>query len=151
MRSGASSQVRRRLSAREKQVLELIGQGLTRPEVGEHLGLVEGTIDGHMKRIFTATGAHCANQALAVAVARGEIVIDVEVGEPLTGRQQQILVCLAQGLSNVQIATRVGRGRRTIANDLTELYRVLKARTRAHLVYLGLQNGNLTINRREKT
>lgn len=150
MTNGANSQVKRKLSAKEKRILELIAQGFTRPAIAEIVGIAEGTVDGHMKRIFNAVGAHCASQAVAMAIARGEILVDVEIGEALSDRHQKILIGLAQGLSNPQIAASIDRCKQTLNREFSDLYTALKAGTRPHLVYLGFKTGNLTVNRREK-
>lgn len=44
------------LTARERQVLELAGQGLKNREIGAELGIRPGTVKVHLKHIFEKTG-----------------------------------------------------------------------------------------------
>lgn len=55
------------LSAREVEVLSLVAQGLTNPQVAERLMLSEKTVANHLTRIFKKIG--CPNRAAAVAFA----------------------------------------------------------------------------------
>lgn len=57
------------LTERQGQVLSLMVRGLSNREVGEQLGLSEGTIKVHVTGIFKALGVNSRTQAL-VAVAR---------------------------------------------------------------------------------
>ena len=44
------------LTARERQVLELVAQGLKNREIGKELGIRPGTVKVHLKHIFEKTG-----------------------------------------------------------------------------------------------
>lgn len=44
------------LTARERQVLELVGQGLKNREIAAELGIQPGTVKVHLKHIFEKTG-----------------------------------------------------------------------------------------------
>jgi DNA-binding NarL/FixJ family response regulator len=44
------------LTARERQVMELVGQGLKNREIGTELGIRPGTVKVHLKHIFEKTG-----------------------------------------------------------------------------------------------
>jgi DNA-binding NarL/FixJ family response regulator len=57
-----------RLSARQAQILTLVGRGLTYKEVGSCLGLAERTVKYHMGEILAEL--HLKNRAEAVAYAR---------------------------------------------------------------------------------
>lgn len=59
-----------RLSAREKEVLALVGRGLAGKQVARHLGISPKTVEHHKTRIFSKLGA--ANQAAAVRLAAEE-------------------------------------------------------------------------------
>ena len=67
------------LTAREAQVLTLIGEGLSNQEIGDRLVLSQATVKTHVNRIFAKTGV--ANRANAVLYA-------YQVG--LAGPPQQI-------------------------------------------------------------
>jgi DNA-binding NarL/FixJ family response regulator len=53
---------------------------------------------------------------------------------PLTRRQREILVLVASGLSNAEIAAELGIGVETVKTQLNRLFRKLGARTRAQAV-----------------
>ncbi|AFV88809.1 MAG: response regulator transcription factor [Acidipropionibacterium acidipropionici] len=44
------------LTAREREVLELIGQGLTNAAIAEHLVVTDGAVEKHIQRIFAKLG-----------------------------------------------------------------------------------------------
>ncbi|MFE7316511.1 response regulator [Streptomyces sp. NPDC057555] len=56
-----------RLTAREAEVLALIGQGLSNAEIGERLYLSRATIKTHINRIFAKTGVRDRAQAVRYA------------------------------------------------------------------------------------
>jgi DNA-binding NarL/FixJ family response regulator len=56
------------LTAREAEVLELVGQGLTNPQIARSLFLSAHTVKTHINRIFAKTGS--ANRAEAVDYAQ---------------------------------------------------------------------------------
>jgi DNA-binding NarL/FixJ family response regulator len=56
------------LTVREAEVLELVGQGLTNPQIAKALFLSAHTVKTHINRIFSKTGS--ANRTDAVAYAR---------------------------------------------------------------------------------
>jgi two-component system, NarL family, response regulator LiaR len=56
------------LSEREKDILKLIGVGLSNPEIAEKLFLSEGTIRNHITSIFSKLGISDRTQAALLAV-----------------------------------------------------------------------------------
>lgn len=58
------------LTAREREVLELIGQGLTNAAIAEHLVVTDGAVEKHIQRIFAKLGlsadANVHRRAMAV-------------------------------------------------------------------------------------
>ena len=59
------------LTTREKEVLALAAQGLSRTQIGEHLGLRLYTIGSHMKSIHRKLGVHNRAGAVAIALRKG--------------------------------------------------------------------------------
>jgi DNA-binding CsgD family transcriptional regulator len=55
------------LSAREREVLQLLAQGLATKQIARSLGVTERTVKFHVASIFTKLGA--TNRAQAVALA----------------------------------------------------------------------------------
>src|SRR5690606_19514080 len=54
--TGPSAEPDRSLSAREKEVLALIGRGLRNVDAAKTLGLSEHTVAGHIKEIYSKLG-----------------------------------------------------------------------------------------------
>ncbi|MER5632841.1 response regulator transcription factor [Streptomyces nitrosporeus] len=61
-----------RLTPREREVLRLVGQGLTNTEIAGRLVLAEGTVKVHISSILRTTGARNRVEAALVAVHAGE-------------------------------------------------------------------------------
>ena len=59
------------LTAREHQVLKLVGAGATSTEVGATLGVARSTVDSHVRSAMRKLGASTRAQA-ALAIAGGE-------------------------------------------------------------------------------
>jgi LuxR family maltose regulon positive regulatory protein len=59
------------LSEREREVLELIAEGLTNPEVASRLFLAINTVKAHTRNIYGKLGVHNRTQAVARARALG--------------------------------------------------------------------------------
>jgi DNA-binding CsgD family transcriptional regulator len=68
--NGESSGV---LSPREHQVVELLAAGLTGEEVAGRLGISPATVRVHIRNATGKLGANTRTQAVAIAVARGEV------------------------------------------------------------------------------
>ncbi len=61
------------LTPREREILELLGRGLTAPQVAERLVLSPTTVRTHVQNAMIHLGAKTRVQAIALAVERGEI------------------------------------------------------------------------------
>ena len=59
------------LSAREREVLGLVAQGLSSKAIGRQLFISERTVSQHLTTIFNKLGANTRAQAVAVATQRG--------------------------------------------------------------------------------
>ncbi|SFR29695.1 DNA-binding response regulator, NarL/FixJ family, contains REC and HTH domains [Lentzea waywayandensis] len=73
-RGGRTGQARERvesLTARERDVLALLGQGLSNAQIARRLDLVEGTVKGHVSAILGRLGAENRVQAAIVAHEAG--------------------------------------------------------------------------------
>lgn len=79
MATRASSGTRARnrsLSAREKEVLTLLSQGLTGVEIAERLYLSPETVRTHVRNAMTKLNASTRAHAIALAIKDGEISLD---------------------------------------------------------------------------
>lgn len=70
------------LTAREREVLALLGAGLSNQEIGRRLFLVEGTVKGHVSAILQRLGVR--NRVEAAVLAHEADLIDAS-GEPARG------------------------------------------------------------------
>jgi DNA-binding NarL/FixJ family response regulator len=69
------------LTNRERQVLRLMVEGRTNPEIGAALGIGKGTVKSHVQRIIAKLGAADRTQAAVRAVQLGLVVIDSMPGK----------------------------------------------------------------------
>jgi DNA-binding NarL/FixJ family response regulator len=70
-RSTSAGGVGATLTSREREVLELLGDGLSRAEVAHRLFLSPKTVGTHTERIFKKLGAHTRAQAVSLAYRHG--------------------------------------------------------------------------------
>src|SRR5918998_3690888 len=66
----------RSLSAREKEVLSLLSQGLTGVEIAERLYLSPETVRTHVRNAMTKLNASTRAHAIALSIKDGEISLD---------------------------------------------------------------------------
>ena len=59
------------LTAREREILDLLGEGLTNPAIAERLELSVNTVRTHVQTVLRKLGAHSKLQAVAVATKNG--------------------------------------------------------------------------------
>ena len=129
---GARARGRRRLRAppcapgeirfvpREREILRLVGAGLTNAEIGAALFLAPGTIKHHMLGLYEKLGA--PNRAAAVHAARRlGVLADHRVEEPVTRRTGRCAAAGAGGRSRRPAphrpAARAARRRRRARRD----------------------------------
>ena len=63
------------LSDRERQVLELVADGLTNPQIGEQLGISFKTVARHRERIMNKLNLHSSAELVKFAIRTGLIDI----------------------------------------------------------------------------
>lgn len=68
--------VDRSLSARQKEVLVLVGQGQTNQEIAKRLDLCNDTVKQHLRLGYRKLGATNRTQAVMLALRQGEIHLD---------------------------------------------------------------------------
>jgi DNA-binding NarL/FixJ family response regulator len=58
------------LSARERTVLRCVFEGLSNKEIGQHLGISEGSVKAALQQLFTRAGVRTRSQLVRIAVER---------------------------------------------------------------------------------
>lgn len=59
------------LTARQQQILELMADGLTRPQIAERLWLGVETIRSHQRAVYARLGVRSGHAAVAAGYAAG--------------------------------------------------------------------------------
>jgi non-specific serine/threonine protein kinase len=67
----STSRVASPLSEREREVLELLAEGLSNKEIAQRLVIAEATAKFHVRSLLNKLGANTRGQAVALAVQRG--------------------------------------------------------------------------------
>lgn len=73
------------------------------------------------------------------------VIDDTERGEPLTGRELEILQAIAEGLTNNGIADKLSISPKTVDNHRTSLMRKLGVRSTASLIVRAVRDGLVQI------
>lgn len=71
-----ASRISSQLSARELEVLALIGRGLSNKEIGSALNIVESTVKVHVTNILAKLGVADRTQAILSAIKQGIIQVE---------------------------------------------------------------------------
>jgi DNA-binding NarL/FixJ family response regulator len=107
------------LTARERQVLDLVLEGLSSKEIAKRLGIARATARCHTQNTLTKLGVYNRAQAAALAVRSRYVSVhrdtagggvarsQPEIAARLTRREIQVLRCLAAGLGRAEIAERL--------------------------------------------
>jgi DNA-binding NarL/FixJ family response regulator len=118
---------RDRLTARERQVLDLIAEGLSSKEIARALTISRATARCHAQNVLTKLGVDSRARAAVLAAPMPEVAAPVAPGraaglETLTRREAEILRALATGLPRREIAERLYVSPHTVR---THIQRVL--------------------------
>jgi DNA-binding NarL/FixJ family response regulator len=122
----------RTLSGREREVLALVGRGLTSRQAAGRLGIAAGTVDTEVRSAMDKLNATTRRQAalLAGIPAEGAATGDA----PLTAGQRQLLDLLADGRSVTEAAALSHVSRRTAHRWLEKARTVLGVATTAEAI-----------------
>lgn len=117
------------LTDEQRRLLELLGEGLSVTEAAKRIHLSERTAERRLAEARARLGAATNAQAVSLAHERpGEAGT---VGGILTRREREVLVLVAGGLHNDEIAAQLGIAPSTVAALLRTSMAKLGARTRA--------------------
>lgn len=121
------------ISLRERQILRLVGQGLTTTAIASLLSLSSATVDSHIRSAAEKLGAANRTEAAVLAADGVPALAIVEVAED----QRRLLELLAAGYSVSQAARECHLSARTAQRRLAGTRRLLGAPTnRAAVVEL---------------
>lgn len=87
---------------------------------------------------IVATGRRHMPEAIAERLA------ETLTHEPLTAREQQVLTCIFEGMSNRELATALGIAERSATTYVSQLLAKLGAKSRTEAIAIGLRRGLLT-------
>ena len=100
--------------------------------------------------ILAAVRAVASGDSLLYPAAVREMALRATVperyaGEPLTGREREVLALVAEGLGNAAIAERLTLGVETIRTHVAAVLRKLGARDRTHAVVIAYTQGLVSL------
>ncbi|HWL01662.1 MAG TPA: helix-turn-helix transcriptional regulator [Microbacteriaceae bacterium] len=123
------------LSAREREVLELLLRGLENAQIAGRLHISPHTVRIHVSRILAAFGVHSRLALVAGMLAESPPAGPAsDAAVDLTARQRMVVAEAATGAGNVEIAARLGIAVRTVEKHLTDAMRRTGTTTRVGLL-----------------
>ncbi|MFC8290054.1 LuxR C-terminal-related transcriptional regulator [Streptomyces sp. NPDC057242] len=133
-----------------------LARGYSTNEISTSTGVPLHTVRRRMERLRTRLDARSASHAVAIAYRAGwmrSLAPEPRGYIRLSARQHQVLELIADGLTNDQIATRLGCSRNSVITHVHRLYRALDAlrpgathtSTRPRAVALAYQHGLLPL------
>ncbi len=137
------------LTAREREVLNLLARGMSNAAIAEELVITNKTVKNHLSRIYekmaVAAGEMVLSPAITPAVfealrrAPGTENEGEELGMgSLTSREREVLNLLARGMSNAAIAEELVITNKTVKNHLSRIYEKIGVHSRAEAIALWL-------------
>ena len=109
------------LSARERGVAELAGQGLTNRQIADRLLMSERTVQTHLETVFRALGIR--SRTMLPLVIGGLTDHDTrEPPAPLTPRQAEVVALVAAGWTNARIAEALQMSVKTVEKHVRDVF-----------------------------
>jgi two-component system response regulator NreC len=71
LRGGGTDNVRTLLTAREREVLQLLAEGLSSPEIGQRLFVATSTVETHRRNVMRKLGIHSVADLTKYAIREG--------------------------------------------------------------------------------
>jgi DNA-binding CsgD family transcriptional regulator len=128
--SGRARTVARDLSRREREVLELVGRGLSSREIASTLGIGSATVETHVRKAMAKLGAERRIEAALLLDSHSP------TGACVDGDAALLLSRLARGDSVSGAASSLGWSRRTATRRLAEARDALGVTSSAEAVIL---------------
>lgn len=121
------------LSARERDVLELLLDGSENADIAARLGLSEHTVRAHVSRILAAYGM--PSRVALIGHARWpDAPPDPSAWTDLTPRQRDVVALAVTGCATAEMAAQLGISERTVEKHLADVKERWHVTTRIQLV-----------------
>lgn len=136
----------RTLTPREAQILAGLARGETYAQIAARLHLTPATMKGTVERLRFRHGVGTGEELVHLGYTWGWLTAlppEPRQAVALSGRQREVLQHIATGLTNEQIAVRLGISPSTVIEYGRRLRHALDAHNRPHLVALAHQHGHL--------
>ena len=148
-----------KLTEREKEVLELIGQGMTTKGISEELSIAATTVETHRRHLIDKLGVKNSKELMLYVAKHGVRVPVVEKAtlikkEPvpakeeiasekstLTEREQEVLSLIGEGLSTKEIAGKLDIAAATVESHRSHLIEKLEVKSTKDLVKYAITHG----------
>jgi DNA-binding CsgD family transcriptional regulator len=132
----------------DRPILAGLARGKRIAQIATDLGVPEETVRSRLFRLRRRMGARCSAHAVALAYRYGWL--DGLRPEPrpvvrLADRQRECLALAARGLTNAEIAIRLGLNINTVNVHMRRAYRRLEALDRPHAVALAVQHRHIQL------
>jgi DNA-binding CsgD family transcriptional regulator len=137
------------LTPQEFNELKQASLGFSVKQAAKNRWVTEQAIKFHRSNMFRKIGVANSAEAVGKAIADGKMPI--EKAKPngytnsITPGENQVLVLVAEGLTNSAIGQILGIGKETVKSHVHNLLSKLDAQTRAHAVRRGYEYGLLEI------
>ncbi|MEA1672739.1 response regulator transcription factor [Nitrospirillum sp. BR 11163] len=140
-----SQHIMNRYTARERQVLDLTGQGLTSSQIAATLGASELTIRKHRSNIMRKAGL--TSTAQLIAYARGTTAPQVPppplAWDVLAPREAEVVRYVAAGLTSKEIARLIDISPRTVQKHRERAREKLGVHTLQEIIIRGRSHADL--------
>ena len=109
------------LSARERDVAELAGRGMTNRQVADQLYMSERTVQTHLETVFRALGIR-SRTMLPLVIGGLTDPAEQEPPAPLTPRQAEVVALVAAGWTNARIAEALEMSVKTVEKHVRDVF-----------------------------
>jgi DNA-binding NarL/FixJ family response regulator len=134
------------LAPAETDVLFGLARGWSNAQIARQFYMAEDTVKWRLSRLLRRLGVYSRTGLVSVAYRLdllAQVPVEPRLVQPLSERQCQVLQALADDLTDVQIAARLGISLNSVKTHVRRLFRSLDALSRCHAVALGYQHGYL--------
>ncbi|MFI5538468.1 LuxR C-terminal-related transcriptional regulator [Nocardia sp. NPDC051900] len=135
------------LTQRETEVLALVAEGASSPEIATQLDISVAAVDSLVERAGEKLGSSTRAGTVAVAVSTGVLPRTAPGGDSgqslpgLTQREIEVVTLIAKGKTSAEIADDLGLTSQTVESYASRINRKLGANTRAGSVAIVIRTG----------